>query len=711
MNDSLVSRLTPLAAALALIAPMLAQAQQVQTPPQTQSPPQQSPAAAAPPAAALHDVVVTGNPLGSDLVDMVPPTSTLDGDDLAVRRGSTLGDTLDRTPGVAQSQYGPNVSRPIIRGMDGDRIRILSNGGTSLDASALSNDHAVPIDPLSADRIEVIRGPAALMYGGSALGGVVNVISNVIPKDPIQGVDGSVEVRGGGAADERAGSAMVEAGDSEVAIHAEGFYRDTSDLRIPGYARSARLRALGAPPDGDVEGYGRLPNSSSHESGGAMGLSRTWDTGYAGFSYNGYDSDYGTVAEQNTRIRMHQDRVAFEGEQRDMGGFITRITSKINYSDYVHREISDGQVGTTFRNHGWDGRLEAHHAALGPLTGVFGVEIGQHDFSALGDEAFVPSTSSETAALFVYEEMPLVESGRLRLNFGGRLEHDTVDASAGGSDRFFDASRSFTPGSLSTGLLYKLTPAYTLTSSLAYTQRAPTFYELFANGPHGATGTYELGDPNAQMEKATSLDLGLRFKRDDTSANLSAYYSQFSNFLALAASGQSRDESGAVVAPGTDGALPEFRYLGVPAKMYGLEAQGRTKIAKQMLAPADSLSVEVRADVVRGTNRDTGEPLPRLAPWRAGTSLIYDNGPWNARANVDFVAAQHQVPINDTPTAGYALLGFSVNYSFRWSGTRTLVYLRGDNLTNQEARNATSVLRDVAPLGGRAVTVGLRSTF
>ncbi|GAA4329281.1 TonB-dependent receptor [Pigmentiphaga soli] len=703
------SRLTPLAAAVALAFHAAASAQ---TAPVGTTPAATQPAAAQGPT--LRGIVVTANPLGSDLIDLVPAVSTLDGDDLAVRRGSSLGDTLDGMPGVSSSYFGPNANRPVIRGMDGDRIRILQDGGASLDASALSYDHAVPIDPLAVDRVEVVRGPAALLYGGSALGGVVNVIDNRVPKYPVEGVHGAVDLTGGGADAERGGSAKVEAGNGSIAIHADAFHRETSDLHIPGYARSARLRGEEPLEPGESEPYGRLPNSSARQNGGAVGGSYTWDDGYVGASYNGYRANYGTVAEEDVRIDMKQDRFALEGEARNLGGgdgFFRTLRGKLNYTDYEHREIEDGEVGTTFKNRGWDARIEAQHAPIGRMSGVLGAEFTHSTFSALGEEAFVPSTDTDTAALFLFEELPLDQTDRLKLNFGGRAEHASVDASAGGNPRFSDAKRDFTAGSLSTGLLYKLNSDLTATGSLAYTERAPTFYELFANGPHVATGTYELGDPNAEKEKAVSLDLGLRMQRGDYRGNVSVYYSRFSNYLALASTGNIRDEDGELVAPGTPDSLPEYRYLGVPAKIYGLEAEGSAPLARGLLSGADKLDLQLRGDLVRGVNRDTGEALPRLAPWRLGSSLVYGSGPWGARVDVSYVAAQKHVPSGDTETGSYTLVGAAVTYHFRWKGMDSLVYLRGDNLTNREARTATSILRDIAPLGGRAVRVGLRTTF
>jgi len=708
-------RRTPLAALAALIAAGLSSiaAQAV-----AQDAAPAAPAATVPQSSpqTLKEVVVTANPLGSDLNEMVAPVSTLGGDALAVRQASTLGETLNSLPGVTSSYFGPNASRPIIRGLDGDRIKVLQNGGSTLDASTLSYDHAVPIDPLVAEKIEVVRGPAALMYGGNAVGGVVNVIDNRIPRDPITGVTGAADVSGTIGGDKgRNASGLLEAGNGRFAVHADAFVRQTSDLRIPGYARSGNQRATQPLPEGESEAYGKIPNTNAHQEGGSMGGSYTWADGFVGANWSTYRNDYGTPAEEDARIKMRQDRFALEGEARNLAGttsgIIESVKGKFSYTDYEHREIEDGETGTTFKNHGWDARLEATHGKIGNMTGVIGTQFGHTNFSALGEEAFVPSTATDNAALFVFEELPLVSSGDLKLNFGGRLDHSKVKASANGNERFSDAERSFNAGSASAGLLYKLTPVWTMTSNLSYTERAPTFYELYANGPHLATGSFEVGDPNASKERATSIDLGVRFKQGNHSGSVSGYYSRFQNYLALINTGGYRDAEGNVVSAGADGALPELQYMGVPATLYGFEAEGKTRLLQKMLTTSDTLDFEARADYVHGENRSNGEPLPRLSPLRLGGSLVYGAGPWGARVNVDWNARQSRVPSGDTPTAAYTMLGVALTYKMKLSGTQTLFYVRGDNLTNTEARSATSILREIAPLPGRSVRIGMRTQF
>ena len=378
--------------------------------------------------------------------------------------------------------------------MDGDRIR-LRNGVGALDASSLSYDHAVPEDPNSVERLEVVRGPAALLYGGNAIGGVVNSFDNRIPSEPVDGIHGSGELRYGGADTTRSRSGALEAGDGNFALHVDAASREFNDVRIPGYAHSSRQRQI----DGDT-GKHRVQNSDGRQDGGAVGGSYHWEHGYAGLSYSGYDSNYGSPAEDDVRLKMQQDRYAFASEIRDLEGPFTSLKLDAAYTKYEHKEIEDGETGTTFKNEGYEGRIEARHRPLGPLNGVVGAQFANSRFSALGEEAFVPHGNRQRRA---------VRPGGMEAQRPPRPqlrrppEHTRVDPDAKGNERFAenDGSQSFTTGSLSTGAVYKLTPTWSLAATLSYTERAPTFYELYANGPHAATGTYEVGDADADKER------------------------------------------------------------------------------------------------------------------------------------------------------------------------------------------------------------------
>ncbi|MFM0736141.1 TonB-dependent receptor [Paraburkholderia xenovorans] len=653
--------------------------------------------------ATLAPVFVTGNPLGD--AEPIMPGTSLHGDALSVRQADSLGETLNGLPGVSTTTYGPMVGRPIIRGMDGDRIRILQNGVGALDASSLSYDHAVPQDPLSIERVEILRGPAALLYGGNAIGGVVNTIDNRIPREAVTGVNGAVDARYGGANTARAGAAEVEGGNGRFAFHVDAFDRVTSDLRIPGFAHSAQQRALDGPDA--AQSSGSIPNSDGRSHGGSAGAAYTWADGYAGMSYSGFQSNYGSVAEDSVRLQMRQQRVTFASEVRNLQGPIKKLKFDFGYTDYEHKEIDDGVTGTTFKNHGYEARLEATHARLGPLEGVFGIQLSQSTFSALGDEALVPTMETNNAALFALEEWAV--SDALKLSLGGRLEYTRLNPNAGGNERFTDAnSRNFTAGNLSVGALYKLAPAWSVAGNVAYIERAPTFYELYANGPHDATGQYLIGNANAQKEKAISTDLSLRYASGPNKASAGVFYSRFKNYLTEFNTGRLVDDDDQPVAAGTGDALNEAVYRGVKAEFYGVEFESKWRVFQK---GAHRVDVELLGDYTHARNVETGDPLPRIAPLRATIAADYGYGPFGARAEVVHAWAQNRVPENDETTNGYTSLGVTLTYRFRVGSTNWLAFLRGDNLTNQEIRYASSVVRDIAPEGGRSVMAGLRTTF
>ena len=655
----------------------------------------------------LQPQVITANPLGAS--QLAAPTTVLEGDDLLRNQQGSLGETLNKQPGVASTWFGPGASRPVIRGLDGDRIRILRNGVGALDASSLSYDHAVPLDPATVERIEIVRGPAALLYGGNAIGGVVNSFDNRIPTSPIEGIHGAGELRYGGADTTRSSAGKLEAGDGSFALHLDANSRQFNDLRIPGHARSSKVR------DADEPGSRhRLENSDGRQDGGAVGGSYQWEHGYAGLSYSRYDSNYGSVAEPGVRLDMQQDHYAFASELRDLAGPFSSVKFDAGYTDYEHREIEGGEVHTTFRNKGYEARVEARHQPLGPVEGVIGAQVNRNEFSALGEEAFVPQTDTNSLALFMLEQWQASE--RLNLSLGARLEHTRVEPDDKGDERFAaaDSTSSFTAASLSSGAVYQLTPVWSLAASLGYTERAPTFYELYANGAHVATGAYEVGDADLNKEKALSGDLALRFDNGTHKGSVGVFYSHFRNYIGLIGSGNLReghdhgDEDHDHDHDHDDGGIPEYLYQGVRARFYGVEAQDRWQLVENRYG---RFALELSGDYTRAKNLDTGEDLPRIAPLRLNSGLVWDLDRWQARVDVQHAAAQRRKPANETRTDGYTTLGASLGYRFDIGQSEWLAFVRGENLTDQTVRYASSILRDIAPAPGRSVEVGLRTTF
>ncbi len=624
------------------------------------------------------EIVITGNPLGRDVAPV--SVGSLSHADLRERGQGSLGETLSDLSGVSSTYFGPQASRPIVRGLDGERVRVLSNSNATQDVSALSYDHAVPTDVLSADRIEVLRGPAALLYGGSAMGGVVNVLDNRIPREKVEGVQGRVQLQGASGNRERSAAALLETGAGPWAWHVDAFERHSDDVRVPNAA-------------------GRIPNSATTARGGALGMSHLGDGARLGLSLSTYRSDYGTVAEDNTRIGMRSHRLAFEGEWRSPWAGWQSVRLQGGASDYRHTEFEGDVVGTVFAKRGEDLRVEARHQALGPLEGVLGLQWDSGRFKADGTEAFVPYSRSRSQALFVLEEW---RTGWGQLQAGARIEQVSVRSEGSPwSTDFVTGERRFDPRSLSLGGQYRLAGGWQATGQVAHSERAPGEAELFANGPHLATHTWETGNPALGLERSNSLELGLERREGAHPMRFSVFDSRFSNFIGLMATG---------VDKGAD-ALPEYAYQGVRARLRGWEASGQSRVWQG----AGRLDLHWRADQVLADNLSSGEPLPRIAPWRAGLSGVYSQDAWRARLGFDHAAAQRRVPSGSEATASHTLWHASLNYRQKMALGSVNWFARLDNITNVLAYSATSILTSTAPgrvpLPGRSLKLGMQWQF
>lgn len=629
-------------------------------------------AAAVAQAQSVQQLVITGNPLQRDA--LAQPASVLAGDELVRRRAGTLGETLDGLPGVAGTWFGPNAGRPVIRGLDGDRVRLLSNGGASVDASSLSFDHAVAIDPLVVERVEVLRGPAALLFGGNATGGVVNTIDNRIPRAAAGGLAGRAELRAGGAAGERAASALIEGGADGLSWHVDGFMRRTSDLRVPRHVPVADGEAL--------EPATRVRNSAARGQGGALGAGWVGTAGRLGLSVDRFETDYGITAEPDVTIRMQRDRIAAAGEWQ-------RWSFQAGATDYRHQEVEgNGEVGTTFDSRGHDLRLQGRHGAVAGFEGIYGLQAEALDFSALGEEAFVPGTRTRSVGLFVLESLRL---GALELSGGLRVERVRVAADGD------TPSRRFAPGSASFGAVWTPAPGWRLHGRLGRTERAPAYYELHADGLHLATAAWERGDAALDLERSVHAEAGLAWRRGPHALSLQGFATRFSNYIALVATGAE-----------VEGA-PEFAFRGVRARLDGFELEGRTggRSAGWDWAATAGL------DRVRGTDRDGGEALPRLAPWRARLGLQAGPGPWRVGLDLLHTARQARVPATDVPTAGHTRVDLWARWRQRVASTELLWTLQARNLGDVLAYQATTIatLRGLVPLPGRSVSASMQISF
>lgn len=668
----------------------------------------------------LAEVVVTGSPLGRTLFEQAQPISVLSGTQLQLDLQPTLGETLSKTPGVRSTYFGPASSRPVIRGLDADRIRVLQNGLNTVDASATSADHAVSFDPVSVESIEVVRGPATLLYGANAIGGVVNVMDNRIPDERMD-----VPVRGslGGrysSADEGLGrDIMLEGGVGGFNYHLEAFRREVQDTRIPGYARSDRLRALEPLAAGEKEERDVLENSFMTSQGFSAGSSYVWDQGYFGLAYSGFDSNYGSVAEKGVMIDMEQRRWDFQGAFHTPLSGIKEIKYRFAMSDYTHTEFEDGDPGTTFTNEGYDGRIEITHEKMGPFEGAFGYQTERSDFAAVGDEKFLPEVLTRTHSGFLFEEVELNPEWKLQ----GGLRYDHISASAAAEPGFGPArSRTFDDVSGSLGVVFTPNDQYAVALSAAYSERAPTYQELYANGPHVATGAFEVGDDALPVEEALGLDLSLRKRTGFVTGSVTAFYNRFNHFIGQFPSGESRQLE--------DEQLPVYEYRSTDAEFLGGEVEAVFHLIQPVTTPApvvagsknpkqpvslagpqNVLNLELKADYVRARDTVSGDPLPRISPFHALAAVDFHRGDFGARLEGVYAGKQRRVADNELPTDGYFMLNASLSYTLHTGGVSTDVYVKGVNLTNEEAREHTSFLKDVAPLAGRGVVVGVKVNF
>lgn len=671
---------------------------------------------------AVHqeEILVTASPDARSQSEVAQPTSVLAGEELMLQMQPTLGETLNQEPGVTSTFFGVGASRPVIRGLGGDRIRVLESGIGSGDASTTSPDHAVSVDPLAAEQIEVLRGPATLLYGSSAVGGVVNVIDNRVP-DSLPGapIGGSVELRGGTVADERGGAASLDGAlGSRFAWHVDLLKRETDDYEIPGFAESAALRAEeGEEGEEHEQVRGLAENSATDTESGTVGLSWIGDHAFFGLATGRYNSLYGIPGghshgheheEGEEEEEEHEEeeeapvRVDLEQRRWDLRGGVTQpfgifrgVNLRFGSTDYEHRELEGDEVGTRFLSDSWEGRLELLQKRHGALTGSFGLQAQSRDFEAIGEEAFVPPTQTDNWALFTFQE---IERGPWRFQFGGRFERQDVtadlpsdpDAVEGPDDRSFDGLSG------SAGLVWQSGEDYSLGLSLARSTKLPNAEELFSNGPHLATNAFEIGDPGLDPETSLSADLTLRKTSGPFTGELNLFLNRFDDFIFESATGEEED------------GLPVFRYTQRDAEFRGAELSGLYELIH---AEPYHVDLELGVDYVRAELRDTGDPLPRIPPLRYRLGLHYRGEKLHGLIEGQRVEEQDRVAALERPTEGYTLLNASVGYRFFAADMVYDVLLRGTNLTDEEARNHVSFLKDLVPLPGRDVNLALRLTF
>ena len=684
-----------------------------------------------------NNIIVTA-PYARDRQDVISGVSILSGEALTASVRPTIGETLARTPGVSASSFGPNASRPILRGLDAERVRVLTDGIGSIDVSNTSADHAVAINPLLADRVEVLRGPESLLYGSSAIGGVVNVLDKRIPRSvPDEPVHVDAIATYGSAANERSlsGSADSPIGPHFV-VHVDGSYTKTDDLKIGGYvlSPSARAAALassrlpvaeqidanGDPLDfaGTAALKGTLPNSASTTWTAGAGAAYITDSVNLGLAYSHYDSLYGVPiryalnpgeGQEAPRLDLLQNRIDARAEIKTGGGFFDAIRARAAYANYRHFELAqDGSIGTAFYNKGLEARVELAQAAHGAWKGASGVQYVSRRFDVVGDEAFLPRNDTSQIGLFTLQEF---DYGPLKLEAGARYEHSDAKADpAAGLTQFFAGKRTFDTFSLSGGASYAFTEGWRAGVNLSRTERAPAAEELYANGPHGGTEAYELGNPDFRTERSTGIDAVVRGHGHGYTIELSAFHNWFSNFIYQGQVAQSvcearaRDTNGDGIG---DVDLPCFQYNQAKARYYGFEAQGSLVLARW---GRYDLTADGLADYVHATISGFG-PAPRIPPLRLLGGLTLKADVFDVHGEVERVSAQHDLSPAETPSSGYTMVNAELNIR-PWGKDRPLSFvLSANNVFDVDARRNASFLKDFAPLAGRDLRITARASF
>ncbi|OYW46014.1 MAG: TonB-dependent receptor [Sphingomonadales bacterium 12-68-11] len=663
-------------------------------------------------------VVTTG---GLRQLDVLAGTSVMRGDELQRNLSGQIGEVLAKLPGVSATSFSPGASRPVLRGFQGDRVRVLVDGLGTIDASNTSADHAVTIDPLTAERIEVLRGPAALIYGGSAIGGAVNVIDKRIPRgvpdeplhiDAFGALDTAYDLREGGASlDAPLGGGLV--------LHLDGSHRRTDDVDIPGFVIAEALRQdlLADAAEEAEEGHqdeaddlleaanlrGTLPNSATETTSLGAGLAWFGPSASFGISAGYYDSLYGVPArpgahhhheegeeeeaeeehgEAPVTIGLEQFRADLRGSV-ELGGVFERITTRWGYSDYTHTEFEGDEVGTTFAVEGIEGRVELVQRERGGWRGVIGGQYLFRDFAAVGAEAFVPPNTTESFALFTLQEVAL---DPFELEIGARYERTDVAAEALGAARGFDSLS----GAL--GLSYSPSPGVKFGVNATRTARAPSTEELYADGPHIATQQFEIGDPLLEEETALGLEAYARASVGGVELSASVYRNWFDDFIYLQETGAEEDE------------LPVYQQLQQSADHFGIEASASVPLLE---AAGFRWVGEVGGSYVEATLAD-GTPVPRIPPLGLLGALELQSPRWDARAELEWYAEQDRIAPFETATDGFAFVNLSLAWKPLRGSENLTVMLQANNLFDSEGRRHASFTKDFVPLAGRNVKLTAR---
>ena len=660
---------------------------------------------------------------GLERLDMLAGTSVLEGIELQRNLDGQIGEVLTRTPGVSATSFSPGASRPVLRGFQGDRVRVLVDGIGAIDASNTSADHAVTIDPLTAERIEVLRGPAVLLYGSSAIGGAVNVIDKRIPQrvpeervhvDALVGANTAYDLREGGA------SADVPL-TGNLALHVDGSWRKTNDVEIPGLVLAEPLRqeVLADAAEEIEEGHLEeaeelleaaelsdvLPSSATETYSLGGGLAWFGNGVSLGASVGYYDSRYGVPTrpgahhhheegeeeeeehgEEPVSIDLEQLRADLRGSVDLGSGFFDELTTRWGYSDYTHTELEGEEIGTTCAVEGVEGRVELVQRERSGWRGSIGGQYLFRDFSAVGAEAFVPPNTTESFALFTLQE---VDFDPFEVEFGGRYERTDLEVEMLGLKRGFDTFSG------AVGFAYSPMEGLRLGVNGSRAARAPSAEELFADGPHIATQQFEIGDPDLRQETAWGLEAYARSSMGGADFGVAVYRTWFDDFIYLQATGEEED------------GLPVYQQLQQGADYFGVEAEASFPLFR---TNGFRLVGELQGDYIRAT-LDDGMPVPRIPPLSLLGALEAQSDLFDTRAEVQWFDDQDRIAPFETATDGFAHVNLSLAWKPLRGGDNVTVMLQANNLFDAEGRRHASFTKDFVPLAGRNVKLSVRTSF
>jgi iron complex outermembrane receptor protein len=694
-----------LAISIALLpSPLLAQAAVTDPPGEAVEPAPASAADAHP--SQEQDIVVTGVRRKEN--DVLGGVSVLDAADLTRQVRPSIGETLAKQPGVSATSFGPTASAPVLRGLSGDRVRVLTDGIGTLDLSSSGPDHAIAINPITAERIEVLRGPSALLFGSSAIGGVVNVIDTRIPRhEPDGPVEADALLSYGSAANERSVNGAIDVPIAGHFIaHADGNWSKSDDLETGGHILSKDLREQAlASPDAEIRALadlkGELPNSAATSKEGALGLAYVDGDLNVGVSVTRHLSKYEVPIRYSLDPAVEPEAPTIDVEQTrydaraeiPVGGFFSQVRARGGIGNYHHDELEpDGAIGSSFFSKGGEGRFELVQADHRGWGGTSGVQYLQRNARIRGEEKFLPDSRQKQTGLFTLQTYV---DGPVRIEGGARVEFSKLNADEDDQLGTPERSRNFTTLSGSLGGQYEFVRGWRAGLSLSHSERAPAIDELFANGPHGGSQAFEVGNPDLDPERSNSIELGLHHSKGRLHLTANLFYSRFSNFIFQAPTGEVEDN------------LPVLEYRQGKATYYGFEAQAEMKFGEAL---GIDWGGELQGDAVHATVKDFG-PAPLIPPMRLLGALTGAKGQFDGRLEVEQAFDHSRTAPNESDTAGYTIVNASIDWHPFAAKPELTLSLAGNNLFDVEARRSTSLLKDFAPLAGRDIRLTARAGF